>query len=71
MGSVYGIDIELNGVTSKIVDTSALRTAYGVGVSWRSPIGPIGFDYGIADRYQAYDQKRTFRLNLGVGRYSF
>jgi outer membrane protein assembly factor BamA len=40
-----------------------------MGLAWQSPMGVIGFDYGIAKKYEVYDQQRRFRLNIGMQRY--
>ncbi len=68
-GTVYGIDTKINNPNYKILDSSSFRSSYGVGLTWQSPMGPIGFDYGVAQNYQSFDQKRNFRLNIGVQRF--
>jgi outer membrane protein insertion porin family len=69
IGRVYGIDTQLNNTSYAIVDSKSFRHSYGMGLAWQSPMGVIGFDYGIAKKYEAYDQQRRFRLNIGMQRY--
>ena len=70
IGRVYGIDTIIDSSTGyAIVDSRLFRQSYGVGLSWQSPMGLIGFDYGVARKYESFDQKRSFRLNIGAQRY--
>gem|GEM_PF-768385 len=70
IGRVYGIDTVVKPSTGyAIIDSRSFRTSYGVGLAWQSPMGVIGFDYGLAKSYEAFDQKRSFRLNIGAQRY--
>ncbi len=69
LGNVYGVDTKLTNPNYKILDTSSFRTSYGIGLVWQSPMGPIGFDYGVTQRTQAFDNKRNFRLNVGINRF--
>ncbi len=63
-GTLYGID------TSQIIggtmyDDSSVRIASGVGVSWRSPMGPIGFAFGKIIKSQEYDTPLSFLVTFG------
>ncbi len=51
----------------KLTDKSALRTSFGIGISWASPLGNIRLDYGIPISAQPFDQKERLRLTFGYG----
>ena len=63
-GTLYGID------TRKIIggtmhDDSSIRITNGVGVSWRSPMGPIGFAFGKIVKSKEYDTPLSFLVTFG------
>ncbi len=62
-GSLWGID---NASGFNIVDDSSIRAAAGVGVSWRSPFGPIRIDYALPYADEEYDSKESFRFSFGT-----
>ncbi len=49
-----------------VVDTGTLRASVGLGVTWNSPFGPIGVDYGIPVLKESFDKTQSFRFNLGA-----
>ena len=51
-----------NNITSSDDD---LRASYGFGISYYSPIGPIGFTWGFPLIDKDYDIKRMFLFTLG------
>ena len=62
MGTLSG-----SGVTDKNVkDESSLRVASGLGVQWRSPMGPVGVDFAVPIAKQVYDKTEQFRFNFGT-----
>lgn len=44
---------------------SGLRFAYGAGVRWQSPIGPLRFEYGIPINPQEGERKGVFDFSIG------
>lgn len=65
-GSVFGYDFETDStLADKIFDSKSIRASYGVGISWRSPIGIIGISYAIPFKYKEFDERRSFYLSIG------
>jgi len=63
-GSLFSLDDGDND--PNVVDDSALRASLGLGMSWRSPFGPIRVDYAVPLMKEDYDQEESFRLNFGT-----
>lgn len=63
-GSLTGIDD--NSTAARIVDVSSIRASAGVGVSWRSPLGPIRLDLAVPYAKQDFDEEELFRFNFGT-----
>jgi len=42
-----------------------LRYAYGAGVRWQSPIGPLRFEYGIPINPREGERKSVFDFSIG------
>lgn len=42
-----------------------LRSAYGAGIRWQSPIGPLRFEYGIPIRPLENERKGVFDFSIG------
>jgi len=61
-GSLYEIDEEGSG----ILDESSIRAAGGFGISWRSPLGPLRFDYAIPYASEDFDEEENFRFSFGT-----
>lgn len=51
---------------SGIEDNNSLRLASGVGVTWRSPFGPVRVDFSQAILKESYDKTEFFRFNFGT-----
>jgi len=47
-------------------DDPSIRWTAGVGVSWRSPFGPIRIDLAIPIKKEEYDQTEQFRFSFGT-----
>ena len=63
IGSLWGLD-DTTGMN--IQNESALRGAAGVGVSWKSPLGPIRVDLSKPYLEENYDKNEVFRFNFGT-----
>ena len=42
-----------------------LRFAYGAGIRWQSPIGPLRFEYGIPIKPREGEKKSVFDFSIG------
>jgi outer membrane protein insertion porin family len=51
--------------TSHVQQSVAPRVASGVGIIWKSPMGPINIDLGYPVVRESYDKVQIFRLNFG------
>ena len=51
---------------SDLLDTKSLRASIGVGVSWRSPFGPIRVDLAQAILKENFDKEELFRFSFGT-----
>lgn len=50
-----------------VFDVGKPRVSSGLGVSWRSPFGPISLDFAWALRKEQFDKEESFRFNFGSG----
>ena len=62
LGSLYDIDEEGAG----ILDESSLRLSAGVGLSWRSPLGPVRVDFAQPILDEDFDEDEVFRFSFGT-----
>lgn len=53
-------------VDTQIVDDLSLRASAGLSVHWRSPMGPIRFDFSQILSKEDYDQSETFRFSTST-----
>ncbi|NBC32979.1 MAG: outer membrane protein assembly factor BamA [Alphaproteobacteria bacterium] len=61
-GTLSGIDDE----GPEIVDEASLRMSVGVGLSWRSPFGPIQIDFAVPVLKEDFDEEETIRFSFGT-----
>ena len=52
--------------TSQIEDEMAFRATYGLSFAWRSPLGPVRFDFARPIVKEDYDETRFFRFTIGT-----
>ncbi len=64
--SDFGTVTELNPTDANTLDSSSLRSSLGLGISWISPMGPIGIDYAIPVMKEDYDKTEYFRFSFGT-----
>lgn len=62
IGSAFDIDIS----DPAIFDEMSPRVSIGVGISWRSPIGPVRFDLGFPIVKKGPDKKQIFNFTFGT-----
>jgi outer membrane protein insertion porin family len=61
-GTLFGID--QNG--PNVFQSHLLRVSGGVGVSWKSPLGPIRLDIAEPIRKAPFDRRQLFFVNFGT-----
>ncbi|MEO5365330.1 MAG: outer membrane protein assembly factor BamA [Magnetococcus sp. WYHC-3] len=57
---------ELDDVGPEIRDEASLRASAGLGVSWRSPFGPVRADFAMPLAEEEFDRTEVFRFNFGT-----
>lgn len=62
VGSAFGVDVS----GPRLLDSSAPRVTVGVGVSWRSPLGPLRFDLGFPILKQEGDRTQLINFRFGT-----
>ncbi len=66
MFSDFGTLGSIDGNTAGIADEESLRLSVGVGLSWRSPLGPLRGDLAYPIMKEDYDEDRLFNFNFGT-----
>lgn len=61
-GSLFDIDETGPG----LLDESSLRATAGLGLSWRSPFGPLRLDVATPYLDEDFDEEEVFRFNFGT-----
>ena len=54
------------GVQPHIRDSTAIRVSAGVGVSWKSPVGPIRIDLALPVKRESFDKTQLFHISFGT-----
>ncbi len=57
---------EVNPSGTEVADSGSLRASSGVGFTWRSAFGPIGFDVAFPWLKEDYDRDEMLRVNFGT-----
>jgi outer membrane protein insertion porin family len=60
-GSLW--DTDVNGPS--VVDENSIRASVGLGLSWRSPLGPIRLSVATPVVKESYDRDEIFRFSFG------
>lgn len=63
VGSLWDLD---EPAMIGVMDENAVRGSAGVGLSWRSPMGPVRVDVSMPYAKEEYDQTETFRFSFGT-----
>ncbi len=61
-GSLWNID----ETGADIADENSLRASAGVGISWRSPLGPVRVDFAQPILEEDFDKDEVFRFSFGT-----
>ena len=62
-GSLWDLDAP---PTPDIVDNNSIRAAGGLGLSWRSPMGPVRVDFAAPYASEEFDAEENFRFSFGT-----
>jgi len=54
------------GVQPHILDSTAIRASAGVGISWKSPVGPIRLDLAYPIKKESFDKTQLFHVSFGT-----
>lgn len=57
---------QLSPSGSFVADTGSLRASVGLGVTWSSPFGPLGLDFGVPVLKEGFDETEFVRVNFGT-----
>ena len=57
---------QTGGVQPQVEQSPAIRASVGVGVSWKSPVGPIRLDLAYPFRKEGFDKTQIFRVSFGT-----
>ena len=57
---------QLSPSNSDVQDDASLRMSAGFGMTWRSPMGPLGMDAGFPILKESYDKEEVFQVNFGA-----
>lgn len=69
LGRVFsdmGSSGKLSPSGSDVEDTGSLRASVGAGLTWSSPLGPLGFDVGFPLLKEDFDITEAVRVNFGT-----
>ncbi len=61
-GSLWSLDDD----GPEVIDENSLRSAAGLGISWRSPMGPVRVDVAFPYAKEDFDQEENFRFSFGT-----
>ena len=64
-GAAYGLDVT-SIAGEPISDSHEIRVSTGVGLSWKSPMGPIKIDLGVPVKKGPHDETEVFRVSFGT-----
>jgi outer membrane protein insertion porin family len=54
------------GVQPHILDSAAIRASAGIGISWKSPVGPIRVDLALPIKKESFDKTQLFHVSFGT-----
>ena len=63
IGSVWDLDNTNGGAVD---DTMHLRSSAGISIFWKTPIGPLRFNFSQALQKENYDKVRNFDLTIST-----
>ena len=60
-GYLAGIE---EATSATVVDDKAVRVSVGVGIDWKTVVGPLRFDFAVPVSSKSYDRKEVFRFSF-------
>ncbi len=64
-GTLFETD-DNEALGSPILDESSIRASFGVGVLWKSPLGPIRIDFAHPYLKESFDETEEIRFSFGT-----
>lgn len=64
--SDFGVLTEVDDTGPTVFDSDALRVSAGLGISWRSPMGPVRLDFSVPLLKEDEDEEEFFRFSFGT-----
>lgn len=64
--SDFGVLSEVDASGPNVFDSKAIRVSAGLGVSWRSPLGPVRLDFALPVVKEDEDKDEFFRFSFGT-----
>jgi outer membrane protein insertion porin family len=64
--SDVGTLTKIDGSTNDVEDSASLRASVGIGLTWRSPFGPIAIDLARPYLEETFDETEVFRFSFGT-----
>ncbi len=64
-GSLFNATDAAEGVAN-LANSSSIRAAAGASVLWKSPLGPLRFDYAFPLQYEDFDKLQRFRFGAST-----
>ncbi len=62
--TLYDVDTISPGIN--VQDDSSIRSAAGVGIFWKSPVGPVRVDFAQPIQKEEYDETQVMRFSFGT-----
>ena len=62
----FGSLFEVDDTGPGILDESSIRASAGLGISWRSPLGPLRVDFAVPYVDEDFDEEENFRFSFGT-----
>ena len=60
IGNLWGVD------DPSLNESSEIRSSFGIGLDWFTPVGPMSFSYAVPLSKSSTDKSEAFRFNLGT-----
>ena len=60
IGNLWGVD------DPSLDASSDIRSSFGLGLDWFTPVGPMSFSYAVPLSKSSTDKSEAFRFNLGT-----
>lgn len=65
-GSLFDATASARRNVVNLASDSSIRTSVGASVLWKSPLGPLRFDYAFPLQYEDYDKLQRFRFGAST-----